>query len=49
METDPTKRLAELRAKLKARDGKPGFEKNCEAIREEIKRLETMASQGETG
>jgi hypothetical protein len=36
-------RLASLRAKLKARDKVPGFEKNCEAIRAEIQRLETCS------
>lgn len=35
-----TPRLASLRTKLKAREGKPGFEKNCEEIRKEIARLE---------
>lgn len=33
-------RLAELRAKLAARQGKPGFKANVAAIREEIERLE---------
>jgi hypothetical protein len=33
-------RLASLRAKLKAREGKKEYEKNCEALREEIARLE---------
>jgi hypothetical protein len=36
-------RLASLRKKLEARDGKPGFEKNCEAIRAEIAKLEGLA------
>lgn len=35
-----TPHLASLRAKLKAREGKPGYEKNCEEIRKEIARLE---------
>lgn len=35
-----TPRLAELRKKLKAREGKKEYEKNCEHIREEIARLE---------
>lgn len=34
-------RLTQLKDKLKARKGVPGYEKNCEKIREEIKRLET--------
>lgn len=33
-------RLINLRAKLQARKGKPGMEKNCEAIEAEIARLE---------
>lgn len=33
-------RLLKLRAKLKAREGIPGYEKNCKAIEAEIKRLE---------
>lgn len=33
-------RLASLRAKLKARDKVPGYEKNCDAIRAEIAKLE---------
>lgn len=46
MSTKPTNespRLASLKAKLKARDGKPGYEKNCEEIRTEIARLEMGA------
>lgn len=35
-----TPRLASLRKKLKARDGKKEYEKNCEEIRAEIARLE---------
>lgn len=35
-----TPRLIELRKKLKAREGKAEYKKNCEEIREEIKRLE---------
>jgi hypothetical protein len=38
--TVETPRMASLRAKLKAREGKKEFEKNCEALREEIARLE---------
>lgn len=35
-----TPRLAALRKKLAAREGKSEYAKNCEAIREEIARLE---------
>lgn len=38
--TVETPRLASLRRKLKAREGKKEYEKNCEAIRKEIARLE---------
>jgi hypothetical protein len=34
-------RIAALKAKLRARENTPGYEKNCEAIRAEIARLET--------
>jgi hypothetical protein len=37
--TVETPRLASLRAKLKAREGKSEYKKNCEEIREEIARL----------
>ena len=33
-------RLASLKRKLKAREGKKEFEKNCEELRAEIARLE---------
>lgn len=33
-------RLIKLRQKLNARAGTPGYEKNCEALRAEIARLE---------
>lgn len=33
-------RLEQLKAKLRARDGQPGYQQNCEAIRAEIARLE---------
>jgi hypothetical protein len=33
-------RLVKLRQKLASRDGTPGYEKNCTAIRQEIARLE---------
>jgi len=39
------KRLAELRAKLKAREGKKPYLKNCDAIKAEISRLEDMLTQ----
>lgn len=32
--------IAELRAKLRAREGKPGFKGNAEAIRQRIAELE---------
>lgn len=35
-------RLNDLRAKLKARQGKPGFEENCQAIRARIAVLEAQ-------
>lgn len=38
--TVETPRLASLRAKLAARDGKKEYQKNCEEIRKEIARLE---------
>ena len=34
------KRLLKLRGMLAAREGKAGYEKNCEAIKAEIARLE---------
>lgn len=37
-------RLLRLRAKLKARDGVAGYEKNCEALRERISLLENSNS-----
>lgn len=33
-------RIENLKAKLRARDGKPGYEKNCDEIREQIANLE---------
>lgn len=36
-----TDRLTQLRAMLAAREGKPGFKRNVEALRAEIARLET--------
>lgn len=35
-------RLDALRKKLAAREGTPGYEKNCEEIRKEIARLEKV-------
>lgn len=32
--------LEQLKARLKAREGVPGYEKNCEALRAEISRVE---------
>lgn len=37
-------RIEKLRDKLRARDGTPGYEKNCEALRAEIARLEGSAA-----
>jgi hypothetical protein len=36
-------RIEALKHKLKAREGKPEFKENCEAIRTEIARLEAAA------
>ncbi len=36
-------RLADLKAKLKAREGQPGFKANAEAIRRQIAELENPA------
>lgn len=38
--TVETPHLASLRAKLKAREGKKEYAKNCDAIRAEIAKLE---------
>lgn len=38
--TTETPRLASLRKKLAAREGKKEYEKNCEDIRKEITRIE---------
>jgi hypothetical protein len=38
-------RIETLQKKLKAREGQSGFEKNCEAIRQEIARLTTSLSK----
>lgn len=44
MMTEDSPRLASLRQKLKARDKKPGYEKNCEKLRAEIARREEEAA-----
>ena len=41
-------RLVKLRQKLAARAGGPGYEKNCEALRAEIARLEGSTVQPAT-
>jgi len=41
------KRLLALRAKLRAREGSPGFEKNCRELRIEIARLEQVPAPTE--
>lgn len=41
-------RLVKLRQKLAARAGIPGYEKNCEALRAEIARLEGSTVQPAT-
>jgi hypothetical protein len=38
-------RIETLQKKLKAREGQSGFEKNCQAIRQEIARLTTIPSK----
>lgn len=38
-------RILELQRKLRNREDTPGYEKNCEEIRAEIKRLEGMTTQ----
>jgi hypothetical protein len=40
---DDETRLAQLRRKLEARKGKPGFKRNVEALREAIAELEAKA------
>lgn len=35
-------RLAKLKARLRSREGKPGLEENCIAIKQEIERLENL-------
>lgn len=42
MSEEERARLEALRAKLKARDGKPGYKQNCEDLRAEIARLEAI-------
>jgi hypothetical protein len=41
---DREQRIADLKAKLKAREGRPGFKVNCEEIRAQIAALEAEAS-----
>lgn len=38
-------RIADLKRKLAARDGKSEYEENCKAIRAEIERLEGLTQQ----
>lgn len=42
-------RIEQLKAKLAAREKLGGFKKNCEAIREEIRRLENGEAPKVTG
>lgn len=42
-------RLEKLRARLAAREGVPGYEKNCEALRAEIARLDQPSSPPPAG
>lgn len=42
-----TPRLASLRTKLKAREGKAEYKENCEHLRAEIARLEELAAKGD--
>jgi hypothetical protein len=44
---DTAARLAELRDKLAARDGRPGFGRNARLIRGEIARLEQHAGHAQ--
>ena len=39
----PTDRLTDLQNKLAARTGKPGYAKNCEALKAEIARVTALA------
>jgi hypothetical protein len=41
-----TARIEALKRKLAAREGKPQFEENCEALRTEIARLQSGAVDG---
>lgn len=40
-------RIAELEAKLAARDGQPGYKRNAEAIRAELGRLRVQEARRE--
>jgi len=42
-----SQRIAALKVKLKAREGKTEFQENCEAIRAEIERLEGATKRRE--
>jgi hypothetical protein len=42
MTDEEAARLAALKAKLKARDGRPGWQGNVTALKEEIARLEAL-------
>lgn len=44
MAEQPKSRIEKLRAKLAGRENVPGYEKNCEALRAEIARLEAAAT-----
>lgn len=40
-------RIASLKAKLKAREGKAEYKENCEALKREITRLESVSANRE--
>lgn len=40
MATDNQARITDLKAKIKARDGKPGFAENVEYLRQELEKAE---------
>lgn len=42
----PQERLADLKTKLRGREGRPGFKINCEEIRAQIARLEQEIADG---
>lgn len=41
------KRVADLKAKLRAREGQPGYTKNVEEIKAELARLEAVLEKSE--